>query len=380
MWKLKSPICNFLRSNESSRLIHLRKVNITSVTQNKSLEEVTTNHKKSRDIPFLFLPHTVNKPYFVHPSSTSVPKIFDKYKWLTKTVSSIGLPETHSLTEEDPSSIFVREFERSLFQTVAYQKSYANKNLRRLIPERIDGLVFNFIRLSLLEGSLKSHLKPENSYLYHNPVVETHWPRNYKFYYSKFQPNCVLRTKNNFSIVEAPKELSISEVDSLPGPYDTYSMNVYPRPVVHLNYRPGTDLHKYNYNRHCHTSIVFNNRLKFDDQMYTFGMFTMFAQLSAQALAEGVLHGTDLVKPLVTQCVVTNGHRVTFMLYQLNTMNMMDDKGCWNRTWYTPVENMYDSSDSLPLVFETADRGEVLKGFNKNFCKMFTNIIRKETL
>ena len=175
-------------------------------------------------------------------------------------------------------------------------------------------------------------------------------------------------------------ELTSAEVESLPGPFDTYSMNVYARSVLQLKSRPGMDLHKFNSIKHCHTSIVFDNRLKHDEQMYTFGMFVMFAQLSAQALADGVLHGTDLKKPLVTQCIVSNGERATFMLYQLNTMNLMDDKGYWNRTWYTPLENLYTRSGSLPLVFETAERGEVFKGFNENFCKLFASIVKKETM
>ena len=207
LWRSKWQNYNFLTTTLNRNCVFNQKKALTSSSaKEEQLEErIANNYKSSRDIPFLFLPHTVNKPFLVHPTSTTVPKIFEKYKWLTKTVSSVGLPEAHYLNKEEPSSNFVKEFEKSFFHTVAYQKSYANKDLPRLVPERIDGLFFNFIRLSLLDGSLKNHLKAENSYLYLNPLVETHWTRNYKFYYSMFKPNYVLKTRNNFAIIEAPK-------------------------------------------------------------------------------------------------------------------------------------------------------------------------------
>ena len=107
----------------------------------------------------------------------------------------------------------------------------------------------------------------------------------------------------------------------------------------------------------------------------------MFAQLISQAQEAGVLHGTDLKEPLVTQCMVTNGRQITFMVYQLNTLNLMDDKGIWNRTWYSPIFDMYETKQGVPLLlYEEAVRGKKLAGFDNTFCKYFLKFIGKETV
>ena len=85
------------------------------------------NLKHERGVPFLFLPHTVKKAYKVHEVSTTLPKLFDKYKWLTKTLSSPGLPACYDLNLHNIDSSFVEAFHDSLSQTVAYQKSPKNQ-------------------------------------------------------------------------------------------------------------------------------------------------------------------------------------------------------------------------------------------------------------
>jgi len=93
----------------------------------------------------------------------------------------------------------------------------------------------------------------------------------------------------------------------------------------------------------------------------------MFAQLSAQAQANSEIQGTELTSPKVTQCIVTNGHMVVFMIYQLNTLNTLTDKGVWNRCWYMPVEEMFEQNnkDSHNMVYEEALRNETLSCFNE---------------
>ena len=107
-------------------------------------------------------------------------------------------------------------------------------------------------------------------------------------------------------------------------------MNMYRHHIVHLRNRCGMDNSRFNPIKHCHTTVMVRNRIRTVEQFYTLGMFTMFSQLISQAQDMGELHGTDLSKPMVSQCIVTNGYQFAFMVYQLNTLNLMDDKGIWN--------------------------------------------------
>ena len=165
-------------------------------------------YKNKRDVPFMFLPHSVKKAYHVHETSLTLPKIFDKYKWLSKTISTPDLPLHHVSTIRDDvvNNELLKGFRDSLFHTVAYVKGYKNQKNARYVPERINFSLFtNFLRLSMGFGDDAIHLRPENSFLYHQPLLETHWPRNYKFYQTKFRPTFVLRTRNGFNILEEPE-------------------------------------------------------------------------------------------------------------------------------------------------------------------------------
>ena len=175
-------------------------------------------------------------------------------------------------------------------------------------------------------------------------------------------------------------EIHPFDIEKIPGPFDPYAMNLYRHPVVHLTSRPALDNARYSQFQHCHTSIAINNRLRTDEQLYTLGMFTMFAQLSAQAQANGVLQGTNLDQPLVTQCIVSNGHMISFMMYQLNTLNMLTDKGVWNRCWYTPVMEMFERNNeaSYGQIYEEALPKDILDGFDEQLPKYFHAFIGNE--
>jgi len=361
----------------------------SSLNQNNHIEtvsekNVSDKYKNERDVPFMLLPHTLKKAYRVNETSLTTPKLFDKYKWLTKTISSPGLPSNFVTSDTNMErEELLTGIHDSLFHTVAYVKASKNKKNRRNIPERIYfSMLSNFLRLSMSYGEDALHLRPENSYLYHESLLETNWARDYKFYQTSFRPNFVLRTRNGFDMIEEMDALSPEMVSMIPGPFDPYSMNVYRHATVHLRNRPGMDNVKFNPIKHCHTSLMHNNRLVKEEQLFSLGVMTMFSQLSAQAQASGVLQGTELKEPLVTQCIVTNGHQMVFMVYQLNTLHMLDDKGLWNRCWYTPVMDMYERQ-YIPthdyLIYDDAETGTELKGFNKECFRLFINFIRNET-
>jgi len=350
---LRTKHCRIFNRRKLNELRILRQLsNKSSAIEN----DVVDDHLNGRDIPFLYLPHTAQKAYHVHWSTTSLPDNFDKYKWLTKTISTPELPTLYGNDALNSNLEALGSLNDSLRQAVAFQRTPKNRNVLRFYNERISYSLFtNFLRVPLVSANEAEHLKPENSQLYHKPKIETHWPRNYKFFHTEFEPSFVLRTKSGLDMVEEPQVLTPDQVESIPGPFHPYAMNLYKKDINHLRNRAGMDNSKFNPVKHCHTTIMINNRLHTDQQLLAGGTFTCFAQLLSQAFDNGNLFGTDLLTPLVTQCIITNGHKIAFLVFQLNTMNLLDDKGVWNRVWYTPSMDLYKKKENSYLFYETAE-------------------------
>ena len=109
------------------------------------------------------------------------------------------------------------------------------------------------------------------------------------------------------------------------------------------------------------------------------GTMFSFGRLAAEALNQGTRLGNDLEKPLVTQCIATDGIRLSFLCYQLNTLDLENNNGIKNMVWITPGEFMYIK----PLIKEIPGirkrdppTYEVeLQGFNDNCFEMFVKMM-----
>ena len=69
-------------------------------------------------------------------------------------------------------------------------------------------------------------------------------------------------------------------------------------------------------------------------------MFT-FGRLAAEALNQGAMLGDKLEKPLTAQCIASNGIKLSFLRYQLNTLDLESSDGIKNMAWITPGVFMY---------------------------------------
>lgn len=88
-----------------------------------------------------------------------------------------------------------------------------------------------------------------------------------------------------------------------------------------------------------------------------------FGWLLAQANYQGFTTYNDLTYPLVTQTVITNGHLISFYVYQLNTIEMHNDAVDSN-----PKHNICFGTKPLKL-YDTIENGKV-KGLNEDALKM----------
>ena len=177
-----------------------------NAVQDINVELTETAESVEKGVPFLFLPHTVKKAYNVKSGvTTSLPQVFDKYKWLTKTLSSPNIPEGVLSTNQANVDEFKLLLHDSLAQTTAFQKLPKNKDDRRFRQERmVNGIFSNFLRLSMVKNNSKTHLKPGNFYLLNKTQLESHWVRNYKFYQTQIRPTYTLKTQNPLALIEEP--------------------------------------------------------------------------------------------------------------------------------------------------------------------------------
>lgn len=339
--------------------------------------------KNQRDVPFMFLPHTVKKAYIAHESQMHLTKVFAKHVWLSKTLPTLGIPEGYFADNEPASADAIAACSNAMTQHIATKREPMDPetNTRFLpIEDRAlyNGLVPNLLRVAMLSGAQHEHLYFENCYLYSRPRLETHWPRNYQFFAAQFKPDYVLRTRGGHERVEITAAITPEELASIPGPFDVYDMNVHKRGLPpHLRNRSAME-HSHDCSlSHAHTTIMIRNCGSKDEEVHACAVSSSFMMALAQAQDRGNLFGTELHdNPITTQCVVTNGREIAFCVYQLNTLHLLDDKGVWNRAWLSPVMR-------LPYVLRLpTTRDEELvegdEGAVESASRMLINFIHKK--
>jgi len=364
-----------------------------------------------RSIPLLILPHTVKKAYQLNIHTNRTPRVLEKYSWLTKTLVTPGLPRQYSGEGSDIVENYdelLQEFHDVLRHTVSCAKVPRNKSSSHDVHDRLDfNILWDILRLTTKHGPDAEHLRSENSFVFHKPLVESTWLRNEgydseygsreldgptpfaKFFMTKFQPQFVLRTKKGLGMIEDQSGAMVDnwtgDVD-IPLPVDTFSLNTYRQDQVHLGVRPGIDHFIQSPHQHTHTTLLHNNKLRTPQQLCASALLASFSQLSSQARASGCYQGTELTNPLVTQSIITDGHRMMFLVYQLNTLCTQDDAGIWNRAWYSGPLEMFKRREKPKhrngfLVFEDGESCEnELKGFNEDCFRLLVQFMRKSTV
>ena len=107
-------------------------------------------------------------------------------------------------------------------------------------------------------------------------------------------------------------------------------------------------------------------------------MFT-FGRLAAEALNRGASLGDHLERPLTAQCITSDGIRLSFLSYQLNTLDFENDSGIKNMVWVSPGVFMYDKAvlNEIPGAKKkdpTTYEIEV-QGFNEACFEMFMRMV-----
>ena len=99
-----------------------------------------------------------------------------------------------------------------------------------------------------------------------------------------------------------------------------------------------------------------------------------FAQAFSMALSNpNNVIGTDKIEPVPIQCVITDGKRMSFVCFQLNTLNFKDDLGTKNFVWIEPGLTMFEEAK---LDTSEESNGDIsLVGFNRYCFELFLKFV-----
>lgn len=165
----------------------------------------------------------------------------------------------------------------------------------------------------------------------------------------------------------------------MPGPFTTYELGAYERSIIKLKSNTGVHHTKYFKNRHIHTVLQVDTNMKDEGFFQSCGLMTAFTNLLTIAQDHGNHLGTPLKTPLNCNCIVTNGTSMLLMVYQLNTTQLNDDRGLWNRAWCSPLMPLYVHKEGLPTrrqFFEITDTDR-LENFNEDAVALFLKLLSR---
>ena len=112
----------------------------------------------------------------------------------------------------------------------------------------------------------------------------------------------------------------------------------------------------------AHTIFMVDHKHHSPEYLYTHGLVQLFSQSVAGAVQNQFKLDRDLPYPLVTQGIISDGKKFTFVCFQLNTLDLQEDSdsGKCNVFWAGPIMDLY----------ENVAVGEGLEEFNSSCAEL----------
>lgn len=86
-----------------------------------------------------------------------------------------------------------------------------------------------------------------------------------------------------------------------------------------------------------HTVFSCDLRTRSQDQLLAHGLMQLFSQTAAECLQYGYPRDQDLAYPLPAQGIISSGQQLTFLAFQLNTLQLNQERGRKNVMWVGPT-------------------------------------------
>ena len=104
---------------------------------------------------------------------------------------------------------------------------------------------------------------------------------------------------------------------------------------------PFSGCHRFSPTPFTHTVFCMEQRANSHEQLLAHGLMQLFSQAAAECVQNGYPLDQDLVYPLASQGVLTDGHQLTFLAYQLNTLDLQGDRGRRTVMWVGPTVELF---------------------------------------
>ena len=276
------------------------------------------------------------KSYTVHPI-TQITDPLRKYQWLTKTAVVDGLPQ--SVVDLPSHSISVVE-DFQLRTTEVFSRRQGRERTRRqgrLRPYEVTRSVLQGILPSVWSVA-ETHPHLSNSPMAYEPKVEAYWRRAGFNFVCRPRPSYMLHTEQPLALFHSDSSFTGNE--TIPtGLFHPEHMNIFEHSYDQIHpfggFKMGSSF------TFCHTVLAANTDSRTREHVLAHGLMTLFAQSVAQTVQYGYNLDEDLLFPLATQAIITDGKRFTFVCFQLNTLNLGTDMGTWNILWTGPTLNLF---------------------------------------
>ena len=295
------------------------------------------------------------KCFVVHPQTQAVDPL-TKYQWLTQTTVIQGLPDGVA-TVPLPESL-LPEVEKRIREALVFQ-------IRRDSFHQLR----SGMAVSLLQVVMAT-LWPLAPYYHHlnefsitvDPKVECFWRMNGNNFLCLSNPSYILHTSVPLQLFCDPEFRGGSSVPSLQ--FQPFSLGLFEHSFDQILPFGGCKL--YSPFSFAHTTLVSDYKSKTREQLLAYGLMQLFSQAAGRTVQYGYPLNEDLIHPLATQAIVTNGREFTFICYQLNTLdlNVMSNSR-QNVLWAGPTYTLY----------EDIELGKGLQGFSNECVQLFLRFL-----
>ena len=297
------------------------------------------------------------KSYTVHPITQIIDPL-QKYQWLTKTAVIEGLPQSVLDLPSHPSSV-VEDFQMRTTEVFATQPK-RGRRYKYLQPADVTRRVLQGI-LPSVWSLAEAHPHLSSSPMAYEPKVEAYWRRSELNFVCQPRPSYMLHTEQPLALFHS--DTSFIGNETIPtGLFHPQHMNMFEHSYDQI--RPFGGFKMGSSFTFCHTVLAANTYSRTRDHVLAHGLMTLFAQSTAQTVQYGYHLDEDLVFPLATQGIITDGKKFTFVCFQLNTLNLGTDMGTWNILWTGPTLKLFERFENGSLC-----------GFNEECVQLFLKFL-----
>uniref|UniRef100_A0A8C5U8U2 Large ribosomal subunit protein mL37 n=1 Tax=Malurus cyaneus samueli TaxID=2593467 RepID=A0A8C5U8U2_9PASS len=294
-------------------------------------------------------------------------------QWLTKTKLVEGLPPAVQGIMDNPD-LGLQELEERAKHAVSHARLWDTAEVAPRREQYCPVLFENLIHICrLMSGKYPSLSK---RMLSRNCRIAATWERESTLLQVRGLSGILMNSKTPIPPVASKEEILATKAHVLETFYpiaptiDLQEVNVY-KELNDTGFRDG-----YPYS-HPHTLFFLESANVRTDRFRPEQLrakMLMFAFGNALAKAKA-LHGNDpkvLEQPVVVQSIGTDGQLFQFMVFQLNTTDLVSNDGVKNLVWIDSDQNLYEKAQCVPEV----KKGVVLKpagisGFQPDTFKKF---------